>query len=312
MAFFDQNEVTDGEMQPEKKKSAAESVQKDIRQIPILQIVPNRFQPRRQFAESSINELAQTIAAHGLLQPIVLREYEPNHYEIIAGERRYRAVQSLGWAEISAIVEQMTNRESAEMAVIENLQREDLNPIDEATAYQNLLRSTPVTQAQLAQRLGKSQSYLANQLRLLKLPQEAQEAIVDGKITARHGRALLALDEITQAIVFKRILSDHLTVSQTDHLIAQLSESDGDTPAPAEETPAATPQKKKNAAKKRRKNSERTVSLALAANQIKQSLKKIESAGHQVHYTEQKTADHYTITIDVAIGDATSESKEEN
>lgn len=312
MAFFDQNEITDGEMQPEKKKSAAESVQKDIRQIPILQIVPNRFQPRRQFAESSINELAQTIAAHGLLQPIVLREYEPNHYEIIAGERRYRAVQSLGWAEISAIVEQMTNRESAEMAVIENLQREDLNPIDEATAYQNLLRSTPVTQAQLAQRLGKSQSYLANQLRLLKLPQEAQEAIVDGKITARHGRALLALDEITQAIVFKRILSDHLTVSQTDHLIAQLSESDGDTPAPAEETPAATPQKKKNAAKKRRKNSERTVSLALAANQIKQSLKKIESAGHQVHYTEQKTADHYTITIDVAIGDATSESKEEN
>lgn len=312
MAFFDQNEITDGEMQPEKKKSAAESVQKNIRQIPILQIVPNRFQPRRQFAESSINELAQTIAAHGLLQPIVLREYEPNHYEIIAGERRYRAVQSLGWAEISAIVEQMTNRESAEMAVIENLQREDLNPIDEATAYQNLLRSTPVTQAQLAQRLGKSQSYLANQLRLLKLPQEAQEAIVDGKITARHGRALLALDEITQAIVFKRILSDHLTVSQTDHLIAQLSESDGDTPAPAEETPAATPQKKKNAAKKRRKNSERTVSLALAANQIKQSLKKIESAGHQVHYTEQKTADHYTITIDVAIGDATSESKEEN
>ncbi|GEL12786.1 Spo0J-like protein [Lapidilactobacillus concavus DSM 17758] len=287
-------------------------MQKDIRQIPILQIVPNRFQPRRQFAESSINELAQTIAAHGLLQPIVLREYEPNHYEIIAGERRYRAVQSLGWAEISAIVEQMTNRESAEMAVIENLQREDLNPIDEATAYQNLLRSTPVTQAQLAQRLGKSQSYLANQLRLLKLPQEAQEAIVDGKITARHGRALLALDEITQAIVFKRILSDHLTVSQTDHLIAQLSESDGDTPAPAEETPAATPQKKKNAAKKRRKNSERTVSLALAANQIKQSLKKIESAGHQVHYTEQKTADHYTIMIDVAIGDATSESKEEN
>ncbi|MFD1465469.1 ParB/RepB/Spo0J family partition protein [Lapidilactobacillus mulanensis] len=310
MAFFNQKKETN-QSDPDELENADQS-KKNIRQISILQIVPNRFQPRKQFTAGSINELAQTIAAHGLLQPIILREYAPDHYEIIAGERRYRAVQSLGWAEISAIVKQMTDQESAEMAVIENLQREDLNPIDEAAAYQSLLDTTHGTQAQLAQRLGKSQSYLANQLRLLKLPAEAQQAIVNGQITPRHGRALLKLDAITQAIVLKQILADHLTVGQTDQLIAQLSAPDAtQTAKPTTQEKTGTANSAQPAAKDDPQNGTGAHRLTNAAKKIKQSLKQIQSAGNQVQFTEKATADHYTITIEVSVANS-AENEEEN
>ena len=257
--------------------------------------IPNRFQPRKQFSEASISDLADTIAAHGLLQPIILREYQRDHYEIIAGERRFRAVQSLGWANVSAIVKQMTDQESAEMAVIENLQREDLNPIDEANAYQKLLDVTQVTQGQLAQRLGKSQSYIANQLRLLKLPETAQRAIANGEITARHGRTLLRLDSITQAIVLKQILTEHLTVSQTDHLIAELN--DGSV-------------KTAQTSKKSVKQVKSTTDLKQIATKIKRSLKKIATDQVKVTYQETHSANQYTITINVSVDQPNS--KEEN
>lgn len=288
MAFFDSQANSS-------QQNDDDQTDKNVQQIPVLQIIPNRFQPRKQFSEESISDLADTIAAHGLLQPIILREYQRDHYEIIAGERRFRAVQSLGWANVSAIVKQMTDQESAEMAVIENLQREDLNPIDEANAYQKLLDVTQVTQGQLAQRLGKSQSYIANQLRLLKLPETAQRAIANGEITARHGRTLLRLDSITQAIVLKQILTEHLTVSQTDHLIAELN--DGSV-------------KTAQNSKKSVKQVKSTTDLKQIATKIKRSLKKIATDQAKVTYQETYSANQYTITINVSVDQPNS--KEEN
>ncbi len=288
MAFFDSQANSS-------QQNDDDQTDKNVQQIPVLQIIPNRFQPRKQFSEASISDLADTIAAHGLLQPIILREYQRDHYEIIAGERRFRAVQSLGWANVSAIVKQMTDQESAEMAVIENLQREDLNPIDEANAYQKLLDVTQVTQGQLAQRLGKSQSYIANQLRLLKLPETAQRAIANGEITARHGRTLLRLDSITQAIVLKQILTEHLTVSQTDHLIAELNGGS-----------AKTAQNSKKSVKQVKS----TTDLKQIATKIKRSLKKIATDQAKVTYQETHSANQYTITINVSVDQPNS--KEEN
>ena len=176
---------------------------KQIQDLELDKIVPNRYQPRREFSDDSIKELAETLDKDGLLQPIVVRE-DGDQYEIIAGERRYRAAQSLGWTTIPAIVKNMDDEQAASLALIENLQREDLNPIDEAKAYTNLMKLNDLTQTALAKDMGKSQSYVANKLRLLKLGDDVQQALIDGKITARHGRALIGLSDEDQ----KRVLTE--------------------------------------------------------------------------------------------------------
>ena len=196
---------------------------KQIQDLPLARIHPNRFQPRHAFSSESISELAQTLREEGLLQPIIVRE-DGEEYEIIAGERRFRAAQSLGWEKIPAIVNNLSDQQTASLALIENLQREDLNPIDEATAYENLMELNSLTQAQLAKDIGKSQSYVANKLRLLKLDPQIQEALASGAITARHGRALLALSSDQQKQALEQILSDKLNVKQTEELVAKLLE----------------------------------------------------------------------------------------
>ena len=149
----------------------------EVVQLSISKISPNQFQPRSIFNEDKIKELAQTIHTHGMIQPIVVRKSEDETYEIIAGERRWRAVQVLGWETISAIIRNMNDTETASVALIENLQREELTVIEEATAYAQLLELHTLTQEALAQRLGKSQSTIANKLRLLKLPEPIQQAL---------------------------------------------------------------------------------------------------------------------------------------
>lgn len=195
---------------------------KQVVEVPVVDIVPNRYQPRKTFDPTRIAELAETIHEHGLLQPIILREYEPQKYEIIAGERRFRAVETLNWEKIPAIIEKMDNHETASMALIENLQREQLSPIEEAVAYQALLQLNDLTQEELAQRMGKSQSFIANKLRLLKLSENVQEAIMNGEITERHGRELLRLDDIKQQVALHRILATHLNVKDTHQMVSQL------------------------------------------------------------------------------------------
>ncbi len=144
----------------------------EVKQIPVEDIVPNRFQPRTVFDEERITELAQTIRTHGIIQPIVVRIREEK-YEIIAGERRFRAVSSLGWETIPAIIKEFNDSQTASIALIENLQREGLTAIEEATAYAKLIEIHQLTQESLAQRLGKGQSTIANKLRLLNLPKKS-------------------------------------------------------------------------------------------------------------------------------------------
>ncbi len=190
-----------------------------VQELPLTAIVPNRFQPRKVFSPEAIQELAATISEHGLLQPIVVREYKPAHYEIIAGERRFRAMQSLHFEKAPAIVQKMSDEESAAMALIENLQREGLSPIEEAEAYTDLMKLNAMTQQDLAKQLGKSQSFVANKLRLLKLSDSVQAAIMNGEISERHGRELLKVDDYHQQLLLHEILANHLTVKETAQLV---------------------------------------------------------------------------------------------
>ena len=157
-----------------------DTLKEEIQELPVDTIMPNRFQPRTIFSEEKIQELATTIHTHGIIQPIVVRPTEEEgKYELIAGERRWRAVQTLQWEKIPAIIKDFTDTETASVALIENLQREELSAIEEAHAYARLLELHDLTQEALAQRLGKGQSTVANKLRLLKLPEEVQQAILE-------------------------------------------------------------------------------------------------------------------------------------
>ena len=167
----------------------------EVIHIPVNRVQPNRYQPRAVFNAEKIAELAQTIHTHGMIQPIVVRRLDEEDYELIAGERRWRAVQSLGWEEVPAILREMNDAETASVALIENLQREELSVIEEAAAYARLIEIHELTQEALAQRLGKSQSTIANKMRLLKLPEAVQQSKMDKEITERHARALISVKD---------------------------------------------------------------------------------------------------------------------
>jgi len=254
-----------------------ESIKQKVVMGPVDAIVPNRFQPRHVFNKRSIDELAQTISDHGLLQPIVLREYEPHQYEIIAGERRFRAVKTLNWREVPAIIQSLSDDETASLALIENLQREGLTPIEEAQAYQSLMKLNKLTQSQLAENVGKSQSFIANKLRLLKLSAPVQDAIMNEEISERHGRALLAVTPKQQVQLLKRIVSDHLTVRDAERLI----------------------QRHRAKAKPKPKIKSVSADTRVAVNTIKKSLKMVTNAGLKIKTTEEDNDDSYRITIDI-------------
>lgn len=285
--------------------------------IKLDQIIPNRYQPRKVFNQDEIRELAHTIEEHGLLQPIVLREYEPAKYEIIAGERRYRAMKLLGWETTPAILKKMTDEESASLALIENLQRAQLSSVEEAQAYRQLMDLNHLTQAALAKGMGKSQSFVANKLRLLKLITPVQTAILDHRISERHGRALLDLDENQQRTMLMRIVNERLTVRQTEDEVAKIL----DRPLPSEvakqkklakeqaaqATSPATAPAKKNPAKKTKKKPAKKTSKAtakvtdgrLALNTIKKSIKMATENGFKVTTREKETGNAYQLTIEI-------------
>lgn len=260
-------------------KSAMASDQDQIQEIPLKQIIPNTYQPRRQFDEVQLNELAQSIQANGLLQPIIVRLNDDQKYEIIAGERRFRAVELLNWEKIPAIVRDYSNQESAALALIENLQREDLNPIEEAQAYQQLEQMEQLPQKDLARKLGKSQSYVANKLRLLKLAQPVQQAIITGTISQRHGRALLTLSEKQQEEVLEKIIKQKLTVKSTEKLVQQLQRPQTSA------TGKIRALKSKNA--------------KLSINTIRKSVSLAQQNGAQFNYQEIDTDQQYQMIITV-------------
>ena len=189
--------------------------EKKVIEIKLEDILPNRFQPRLKFNESAIQELADSIKEHGVIQPIVVRQIA-DKYEIIAGERRYKASLVAGKEKIPAIVTDLNDKESAEVALIENVQRQNLTPIEEAISYKKILDMGYLTQDILANKLGKTQSTIANKLRLLNLEEDVQEALLNGKISERHARSLLKLHGKDQIELLNRIIKERLTVRATD------------------------------------------------------------------------------------------------
>lgn len=251
----------------------------EIKKIPVSHIIPNRFQPRTIFDETKIEELARTIHTHGIIQPIVVRELGINQFEIIAGERRFRAVQLLGWNDVPAIVKNLSDTETASIALIENLQREELTPIEEAMAYGKLLELHNLTQEALAQRLGKGQSTVANKLRLLKLPEEVQEGLLQKKITERHARALIPLkDPEKQIKVMNLIIEKGLNVKQAEEQVVKLL------------TVTEKPKSKRRAISK---------DMRIAVNTIRQSLSMVADSGINLDAEEEEFEEYYQFTIKI-------------
>src|SRR5262245_19787224 len=196
----------------------AEADAGEVAQIDLARVRPNPFQPRREFRAEELEELAASIREHGVLQPIIVRPVG-EEFEIVAGERRARACQRLGLATIPALVRTATDTQMLELALIENIQRADLNAIEEARAYQSYIQRLDLTQEQAAQRLGRSRPTVANMLRLLDLPPDVQELVSRGTISMGHARALLSLaDAESQRALARRIESEHLSVREVERL----------------------------------------------------------------------------------------------
>ncbi|OCA81203.1 nucleoid occlusion protein [Pradoshia sp. D12] len=271
----EQNVDRESEIETEKEEINHDEIHK----LPISSIVPNRFQPRSIFDDEKIEELALTIETHGIIQPIVVREIHDGQFEIIAGERRYRAISKLGWDKIPAIINNLSDTETASVALIENLQREELSPIEEAVAYSKLIELHQLTQEGLANRLGIGQSTVANKIRLLKLPQVVQNAVMQKAITERHARSLIPLkDPEKQAKLVEEIIDKGLNVKQTEERVNKLLSADED--------------KKPRAIRKAFSKD-----MRIAVNTIRQSMSMVKDNGINLDSEETEFDDFYQITI---------------
>lgn len=227
-----------GEAQYETGHSAAET------KLPIEQIVPNPNQPRTHFNETELNELSESICEHGVLQPLLVRK-KGSKYEIIAGERRYQASKLADLTEVPVIIKDVDDQEMLALALIENLQRSDLNPLEEAKGYRQLIDASGMTQDALSKAVSKSRSAITNSLRLLDLPEAVQQMIFEGKLTAGHARAILAVPyEDARIKLAERVVNEGLSVRATEHLAPLFSVGD----APKSPRPV-TPQSFKKAAR---------------------------------------------------------------
>ena len=198
--------------------------------LPLDRIRPNKGQPRRTFDDAELAELADSIRQNGVLQPLLVRD-RGNHYEIVAGERRYQAARAAGLDEVPVIIRDISDDDVFKLALIENLQRSDLSPLEEANGYRQLIKEKGLTQEELAKILSKSRSTITNTLRLLDLPEEVQELVETGRLTAGHARAILAVpDEEGRIALAKKVVADHLSVRQTESLASTFSANQEDRP----------------------------------------------------------------------------------
>jgi len=192
-------------------------------QVPVSAITSNPMQPRTALDPGALAELAASIREHGLIQPLIVTQQGPERYQIVAGERRWQAARMAGLATVPAIVKEATPQQALELALVENIQRADLNPLEEASAFRQLVEEFGFTQEQVAERVGKSRVAVTNTLRLLRLPAEAKQALADGTIRAGHARALLALPKTeAQVAALKTVIAKSLSVRQTEELIRRL------------------------------------------------------------------------------------------
>ncbi|MDI3256694.1 MAG: nucleoid occlusion protein [Kyrpidia sp.] len=261
------------------RETGGKETGEQVREIAVDRIVPSPYQPRVSFDEQGLEELSQTIRTHGMIQPLVVREKD-GKFELIAGERRLRAARRLGLETVPAIVREMSDSQAATVALIENLQREGLSPIEEAWAYRQLMELHGLTQESLAQRLGRGQSTIANKLRLLQLPEEVQEALMGRKISERHARALLAVGDVeTQRKLLKEIVDNEWSVKQTEFRVKQVIEKATKRP------------------RGRRTGVSKDVRIAL--NTIRQSIDMIQKSGLPVVAEEQDGEEFYEFIIRV-------------
>lgn len=210
--------------QPIERERASNKVNAGVVELKISLVEPNREQPRKQFNEEKLAILSESIRIHGVVQPILVKERENGYYMIIAGERRWRAAKMAGLKTIPAVIKNMEEQKIMEVALVENLQREDLNPIDTANGYRFLAEKFNMTQEEISARVGKSRSAIANTLRLLTLPEEVQERLFDGSLSEGHARALIGVSQNEALRLVDRILREDLSVRATEELIRTLKQ----------------------------------------------------------------------------------------
>ena len=256
--------------------------EKIVIEIPVDKIIPNPYQPRKVFSVNSLEELSKSIKEYGVLQPITVRE-KGDKYELVAGERRFRAVKLAELETIPAIINNMSEESSAVLALLENLQREDLNFIEESLAYENLIKVHNFTQQQLAEKLGKNQSTIANKLRILKLPNTVKEFLVENGLTERHARALLKLpnEELMMEIV-KKVVKQELTVKTTEKLINDTLEA-----IKAENEPD------------KKQNIKCSMSIKIYLNTLKQAYDAILNTGIEAKYNEIDKGDYMEVVVKI-------------
>jgi len=218
-----------GALIPEKGVPEGEG-KKALQQCGIEEVQPNPFQPRKTFSDEQLQELVDSIREKGILQPLLVRR-KSDGYELIAGERRWRAAQRAGLREIPILVRDVSDSEMLELSLIENIQRENLNPIEEAEAYKRLVEQFHFTQEEISKKVGKDRTTIANTVRLLRLPPEIKLSLAEGKITMGHARAFLSLDGVDkQKLLWKRLLAGGLSVRQTESLVKRLRTRSSPTP----------------------------------------------------------------------------------
>ncbi|MBU5437979.1 nucleoid occlusion protein [Tissierella sp. MSJ-40] len=259
------------------------NIQPEIKYIPIGSIKPNPYQPRKDFNQKSLEELSQSIKSFGLIQPISVRKIYGDSYELIAGERRLRASELAELENIPAIIVEYKDKDSAMIALIENLQREDLNFIEEAEGYNNLILDHSFTQQELAEKMGKSQSTIANKLRLLKLPDDIKKDLLEYNLTERHGRALLKLpDDDLKRNILDKVIKNELNVSRTEALVEDILDD-----------------LTKTEEKESRQNIKSLISIRIYLNTIKKAYSAIKESGVEAQYVEKDKGDHVEVTVKI-------------
>ncbi len=257
-----------------------ENMQSEIMFIPIKFIKPNPYQPRKNFNKRALEELSQSIKTYGLIQPISVRKLCNESYELIAGERRLRASEMAELEKIPAIIVNYKDKDSAMVALIENLQREDLNFIEEAEGYNNLIKDHNFTQQELAEKLGRNQSTIANKLRILKLPDDIKKELLENNLTERHARALLRLpDDEYRRKTLEKIIKSDLTVKKTEKLIDDI----------LNDLTKAESEKKQNI--------KSLINVRIYLNTIKNAYNAIKNSGVNAKYTEKDMGEYLEVTV---------------
>lgn len=267
--------------------------------ISVENIIPNPYQPRKVFTPSSLMELSESIKEHGVLQPITVRKLTEKTFELIAGERRLKAAKLAGLIEVPTIIANVSDEQSAVLALIENIQREDLNFIEEAKAYEKLINDYQITQQELSKKVGKNQSTIANKLRILRLPDFIKDKVVENNLTERHARALLKIpDEHIQEETLNTIIENELNVKKTDELIKSIINDLSSFGKIQNKEENSSEEEKDNLVEKKQKI-KGFINFKIYTNTIKNAFKAIVDSGLEANYDEKDKGEYIEITVQI-------------